>query len=93
MAYSVLTDGLLFPASIWEIMLADTSTARASPRTVIPRVSLPVAGAPRSGAMPVLPLLSPPRAGPLSSPGYRGLTACAVPAFALEASLGHLDAW
>ena len=36
-AYSVLTDGRLFPVSICEIMLAETPTSRARLRRLIPR--------------------------------------------------------
>src|SRR5690606_28010326 len=38
-AYSVLTDGCDLPVSIWETMLAETPTSRASPRTLTPRFS------------------------------------------------------
>ncbi|GIJ73235.1 hypothetical protein Voc01_081520 [Virgisporangium ochraceum] len=36
-AYSVLTDGLLFSVSIWEMSDADTPISRASPRTLMSR--------------------------------------------------------
>jgi hypothetical protein len=36
-AYRVLTDGLLFSVSIWEISDADTPISRASPRTLMSR--------------------------------------------------------